>query len=886
MKVLETKVLKGPNYWSNYRHKLIVIKLDLETLEDFPTNKISGFSERIESLLPTLFNHRCSKDYEGGLFERIKEGTWMGHVIEHVALEIQTLAGMECGFGRTRSAGESGVYNVIFTYEIEEAGLYAAEAAVRIAEKLISGDVYNLESDIATLRRIKTRKAFGPSTQSIINEAKKRGIPYRGMENGSTILFGQGANQKIIRASMTSNTSAWGVETAGDKEETKLLLAKAYIPVPAGEVVTTEEGAISAAEETGYPVVIKPIDGNHGRGITTNINSAEQVINAFRIASTISREIIVERFIEGDDYRFLVINFKLVAVAKRTPAFVMGDGKRTIQQLIDQTNSNPLRGEGHEKVLTTIKIDKVTEVILQNKNYDLGSVLPIGEILYLKDTANISTGGTSTDVTDRVHPANVFMAERIAKLMNLDICGIDVVATDVSVPITNLNGGVVEVNACPGFRMHLSPSKGLARNVAEPVMDMLYPAGKISRIPIVAVTGTNGKTTTTRLTAHLAKVAGHQVGYITTDGIYIQDYAVHYGDCTGSQSAATVLSDPTVDFAVLECARGGILRSGLGFDHCDISIITNISEDHLGLKGIQTLEEMAQVKAVVAKSTFDHGYSILNADDDLVFGMAKDLDCNVALFSMDPANERIKKHCTEGGLAAIIEKGYLSICKGEWKIRVAKVDSIPLTFDGKAECMIKNILPSVLAAIIQNFKIEDIRTALQTFIPSPELTPGRMNLFKFRNFEFMIDYAHNTGGFEELKTFMKRTTATHKVGIITGVGDRRDEDIRNLGVLSGQMFDEVIIRHDKDMRGRPENEVTALLLEGIQATNKTAVIHVISDELEAIQYAIDHAREGSFIVLSTDTVHESIEYVKNKVSEEKKVFKELDALLFKNPYNE
>ncbi len=882
MKILETKIMKGPNFWSNYRHNLIVAKIDIGDMEEFPTNTIAGFSERIEKMLPSLFSHRCSKDYEGGFFERVKEGTWMGHVIEHIALEIQTMAGMECGFGRTRSTGEYGIYTVIFSYEIEEAGLYAAEAAVRITRKIISGTAYDINEDIEQLKRIKTRKGFGPSTQSIINEAKKRKIPYRSLENGSMVLFGQGVNQKMIRASMTSDTSNWGVEAAADKDETKKILAKAYIPVPVGEVVYDEQDLKNAAGNIGFPLVVKPIDGNHGRGITTSIQTDAQLLEAFQIAKTISKHVIVEKYIQGEDYRFLVVNYKLVATAKRTPAAIMGDGVSTIQQLVDQTNNDPKRGEGHEKVLTSIKMDGATQKILENKKLTPGSVLPIGEILYLKHTANISTGGTSTDVTDEVHPANVFMVERIARLMKLDICGIDMVAQDVRVPITNENGGVVEVNACPGFRMHLSPAKGLARNVAEPVMDMLYPDQNAARIPIVAVTGTNGKTTTTRLTAHLAKTAGYKVGYTTTEGIYIQDHMIHHGDCTGYQSAATILTDPTVNFAVLECARGGILRSGLGFDHCDISIVTNVSEDHLGLKGIKTLAEMAQVKSVVAKSTFDHGFSILNADDDLVFKMAEELDCNIALFSIHANNPRVREHCAKGGLSAIIEKGYLTICKGDWKIRVAKIESIPLTLEGRAECMIKNILPCVLAAIIQDFKIEDIRRALQTFIPSPELTPGRMNIFNFRNFKFMVDYAHNTGGFEELKTFMERTGAAYKTGIITGVGDRRDEDIRNLGMLSGEIFDEIIIRHDKDMRGRSEKEVTDLLVEGIHIKNPDMPILVISDETEAIQYTIDHARNGSFIVLSTDSIYESIDYIRNKVAEEKETFKELDHILSKH----
>jgi cyanophycin synthetase len=882
MKILETKIMKGPNYWSNYRHNLIILKLDIGILENYPTNKIKGFPERLEAMIPSLHSHRCSKDYEGGFFERVKEGTWIGHVIEHIALELQCLANMECGFGRTRTAHRDGVYNVVVAYQIEQAGLYAAEAAIKIAEKFINGEDYDITQDVNVLKDIKARYGLGPSTQSIIDEAKKRKIPFRRMEKGSLVMLGQGVNQKLIRASMTCNTSNFGVDLAGDKEDTKQLLAKAYIPVPQGEVIVTEEGLKESLEEIGFPVVIKPINGNHGRGITANITSQEQALSAFHTAKTISPEVIVEQYITGEDYRFLVINYKLVAVAKRTPALVTGDGKSTVSQLIEKTNADPRRGDGHEKVLTKIKVDAVTEAILSKKNLTLNSVIPSGEVLLLKDTANISTGGTSTDVTDIVPPATRFMAERIARLMRLDICGIDVMAKDIRRPIDGINGAVLEVNACPGFRMHLSPSKGLPRNVAAPVIDMLYPEGKPSRIPLIAITGTNGKTTTTRLTAHLAKTAGYKVGYITTDGIYIQDHLIHSGDCTGSQSAATVLTDPGVDFAVLECARGGILKSGLGFDHCDISIITNISDDHLGLKGINSLEEMARVKAVVAQSTFDEGYSILNADDDLVYEMRENLDCSIALFSMDVNNPRIRRHCQNGGLAAVIEKGYLTVCRGEWKIRVCKIESIPLTIEGKAECMIKNVLPAVLAAIIRNFDIDDIRRALQTFVPSPECTPGRMNIFKFRNFDFMIDYAHNTGGFMELKTFMSRIGASQKIGIITGVGDRRNEDIQNIGALSGEIFDEIIIRHDDDLRGRTKEEMTNLLVEGIHRANSNAVIHIVSDEIESIQFAMEHSKDGAFIVLCTDSVQKSIAYVKKQLAEEKETFKILDSILAQN----
>jgi cyanophycin synthetase len=863
MKNLDIKVMRGPNYWSNYRKKLIVLKLDIGELEKRPTNTIEGFEEGLKALIPTLYCHECSEGHEGGFFERVKEGTWMGHVIEHIALEIQTLAGMECGYGRTRTAHEEGIYHVVFSYEIEEAGIYAANAAIRIAEALIKGEVYDLENDLEELRYLKSKHSFGPSTGSIVKEAEKRNIPYKRLNEDSLVTFGYGNKQKKICATLTGNTSGMGIELAGDKNATKHLLAKACIPVPQGILIYDEEDLKEALDKISFPVVLKPVDGNHGRGITTNINDVEQAISAFNIAKTISRKVIVEKFLEGYDYRFLVVNYKLVAVALRTPAMVMGDGQSTISQLIDETNTDPNRGDGHEKVMTKIKIDDITNNILAGKNLSLDSVLPLGEILFLKDTANISTGGTSTDMTDLVHPYNVFIAERVARLLNLDICGIDVVAKDISIPLTKDIGGIVEVNACPGLRMHLNPSKGLPRNVAEPIMDMLFPKEETGRIPVIAVTGTNGKTTTTRLIAHIAKQAGHKVGYTTTEGIYIQDYAVEIGDCTGPMSAETVLLEPSIDLAVLECARGGILRSGLGFDHCDISIVTNVTEDHLGLKDIHNIEDLAKVKGVVARSTFDHGYSILNADDDLVFNMRHELDCNIALFSMNPDNERIKAHCENGGLAAVIEKGYLVICKGTWKTRIEKIKNIPLTLNGRAECMTKNLMPAVLAAVIQGFDTDVIKTALKTFISSPEQTPGRMNIFEFNDFTVMVDYAHNTDGFVQLKKFMDKTPASVKVALVSATGDRRDEDIINIGKICAQTFNEIIIKHDADLRGRSQQEITDLLIQGIDSQGNDIQVKVISSEKEAIDYALKFAEKNAFITILADKIFDVIDQVKS-----------------------
>ena len=870
MKILEIRAMRGPNYWSIRRHKLIVMKLDIEEFEDKPTNHIPGFPERLEKMFPTMYEHRCSEERPGGFFHRVKEGTWMGHVIEHIALEIQTLAGMDVGFGRTRGTGELGIYNVVFAYMEEKAGIYAAKAAVRICEAIAAGNDYDLQDDIQTMREIREDERLGPSTGSIVEEAQARNIPWIRLNRHSLVQLGFGVNQKRIQATVASTTSSIAVEIACDKEETKNILDAAGVPVPKGYIVYDEEDLEDAVRKVGYPIVLKPVSGNHGRGATINITNWEDAKEALVAAKRVSRGVICERFITGFDFRLLVINYKLVAAAKRTPAAVTGDGKQTIQQLIDEVNRDPRRGYGHEKVLTAIKVDEMTLNILKDKGLELSDVLPEGQILYLKSTANLSTGGTATDITDLVHPYNVFMAERIARVVGLDICGIDIMAPDLFTPIRDNGGAILEVNAAPGFRMHIAPTEGLPRNVAEPVIDMLFPPGTSSRIPIIAVTGTNGKTTTTRLMAHMVKTMGYKVGFTTTDGIYIQNRMLQAGDCTGPVSAEFVLKDPTVNFAVLETARGGILRAGLAFSFCDIAIVTNVAADHLGLKGINTVEEMARVKAVVPESVHVDGYSIINADDDLVYEMRKQLKCKIALFSLDENNPRVIRHCNEGGLATIVENGYVTICKGTWKIRVDKVVNIPLTFSGKAVFNIQNILPVVLAGFIRGFKIEDMRLALETFIPSPTQTPGRMNMFQFRNFQVMVDYAHNTAGFQAIAKFLEKIDATPKIGIIAGVGDRRDEDIINLGKIAAQMFDRIIVRQDRNLRGRSEQEIIDFMLEGIKSVDASKEVEVIPTESEAIDHAIATAPKGAFLVICSDVVPDALDQVMRYKEEEDK----------------
>ena len=864
MKIIDIKVLKGPNYWSIRRPKLIQMRLDLEEMESQPTNAIPGFRERLEKMFPSLYEHRCSVGTPGGFFSRVEEGTWMGHVIEHITLELQTLAGMDCGFGRTRGTGnKEGEYFVVFDYMEEDAGVYAAKAAVRIAQSLINNEAYPLEEDIQQLREIREDTRLGPSTGSIVDEAVKRGIPFIRLNKQSLVQLGYGVHQKRIRATIASTTSNIAVDIAGDKEETKILLEAAEIPVPRGTVVRTLEGVQAAIDKFGYPLVIKPIDGNHGKGNTTNITNWDQAQKAFEAAKLFNRSLIVERYITGYDFRALVINYKFICAALRTPASVVGDGTHTIQWLVDETNKDPRRGYGHEKVLTQIKVDDFTWKMLNDAGYTLETIPAKGERVLLKPTANLSTGGTSTDVTDEVHPANIFMFERIARIIGLDICGIDIMTSDLRTPVTENGGAILEVNAAPGFRMHIDPAEGLPRNVAEPVVDMLFPRGSAGTVPIIAITGTNGKTTTTRLAAHIAKQAGKKVGYTTSDGVYIQNQLMMKGDCTGPISAQFVLKDPTVDFAVLECARGGILKSGLAFQNCDVAIVTNVAADHIGLGGINSVEQMAKVKSVVPETVFPHGFAILNADDDLVYKMQEGLACKVALFSMDENNPRIKSHCNEGGMAAVYENGYVSILKGNWKIRVMHVKDIPLTFEGKAIHNINNCLPAILATYLyRDISIEDIRAALISFVPSSTLTPGRLNFFHFKDFTFLADFAHNPHGLNLLGDFVSKLGYPYNVGVISGTGDRRDEDIRELGSISARFFDEIIIRCDKNLRGRTAEDIIGLLLEGIKSVNPDIPTITIANENEALEYIYANPKKGALYTIMCDVVAGALDKIR------------------------
>ena len=866
MQILEIRTLRGPNYWSGYWKKLIVMRLDIGDYEDKPTDRLEGFTERMMDLMPSLIAHGCSYKEEGGFRRRVEEGTWAGHVIEHIALELQTLAGMDTGYGRTRETSERGIYNVVFSYMEEEVGRYAGRAGVQlfmdIAEVKDPNEIRRtIDGHVQKMREIREDVRFGPSTGSLVEEAEGRDIPFIRLNDQSLVQLGYGVHQKRIQATTTANTNMIAVDIAANKHATKKLLGDMGVPVPKGFKIRETDELDRTLESVGYPAVIKPLDGNHGRGATVGIKNLDAARTAFEKAKEYSRWVIVEQQLQGSDFRALVVNNRLIAVAERIPARVIGNGKKTIQQLIDETNADPRRGYGHEKVLTAIEIDGQTMRCIRSAGYELESVLSKNEVLYLKTTANISTGGTAIDRTDEVHPHNAFLFERIARIIGLDVAGIDVIAPNVSEKLSENGGGIIEVNAAPGFRMHLAPSEGIGRNVAEHVIDMLYPPGAPSRIPIISITGTNGKTTVTRLIAHVLRGSGLTVGFTTTDGTYIQNQQIVQGDNTGPVSAQLVLKDPTVQVAVLETARGGIIRAGLGFDNCDIGIVTNIAADHLGLKDVNTLEDLARVKSVVPRAVSHRGYAVLNAEDPLVYKMRELVDGHCVYFSMDENHPNIKRQADKGRISCVLENGYVTILKGKWKVRIEKVANIPLTYGGRAEFMIQNVLAATLGCFVHGVSLEDLRVGLTTFNAGTAQTPGRLNFVEIGDATVLMDYAHNPAGIRGLANFIGKLPNKYRTVVLNGTGDRRDDDIREFAKIAADNFDRVVLRAGHYLRGRSEEEMYKLLQEGIAQSENKPQVRIIPDSRTAIHHAIKHARKGELVVTLADLVPKDIGYV-------------------------
>nr|WP_299246075.1 cyanophycin synthetase [uncultured Halomonas sp.] len=863
MNILEHRALRGPNYYSRYR--AIYMRLDIGELEERPSDTVPGIVERISGLLPTLQEHRCSVGHPGGFLERLGRGTWAGHIVEHVAIELQNLIGFSVGYGKTVDSYERGIYNVVYRYRDEACGLAAGVEAVSFVEALFSGDDIDMAAIIARLKEVRDAHMLGPSTAAIIAAAERRGISWARLnENSSYIQLGQGHRQQRIQATVTGRTDLISHSIAGDKDWTKQVLGDAGVPVPHGFVCTSFEEALEAVESIGYPVAVKPLEGNHGRGVSTDIQNDSELEEAFVIASRRNPEVIVEQFIRGEDHRLLVIDGKLVAAARRRPAHVVGDGSATLQALVERENQDPRRGVGHENLLTQIDVDEQSLRLLGQQNLTLQSVIPKDMIVFLKPTANLSTGGTATDVTDDVHPEVRYIAERISRLIGLDIIGIDLLAESLSRPLEEQSAAVVEVNAGPGFRMHLSPTHGKERDVGQPVIDMLFPVSDdTGRIPIVAVTGTNGKTTTVRLLSHILRQAGRNVGMACTGTIEIDNHVVLRGDYSGPQAATIVLREPTVEYAVLEVARGGVMRRGLGFDECDVGVLLNIASDHLGEHDIHTLDELARCKRVVIDAVHSGGTAVLNADDPRVFDSQEWARGNVVFFTLDPESPPVQQHVEKHGVAFTVQNDRIVLRQGQVEAEVISVVDVPITFEGLARFNVANALAASAAAYALGLSIGDIQMGLRTFHPTPGQNPGRTNLIEVGGLKVLIDYGHNVPALEALGELVSGIPAHRRIGVASAPGNRRDEDLFDLGVHLARMHDVVFIC-ETDPRGRAIGEAAGLLRDGAESVSGACRTEIIMQEEQAVIRALDEADEGDLLVLLIDGVDDAIERLKGR----------------------
>ncbi|MBI5608245.1 MAG: cyanophycin synthetase [Deltaproteobacteria bacterium] len=878
MKVLETRVYQGPNLYAHFR--CMRLTLQLGVLEDWPSAKIPGFVDRLLATLPSLEEHTCSPGVRGGFIARMRQdgvGTWMGHVLEHVVIELQNLCGAKVTYGKTRGTGKHGEYHVVFEYEDARAGQAAVELALQLLHHLVGPELlpdvhrepdFDFNRELTSLIREVQRRALGPSTLSLVHAAEARDIPWLRLNDYSLVQFGYGKYQRRIQATVTSETRHIAVELASDKQETNKILGDLGLPVPKQEMVYSKEECARAVRRVGYPLVVKPLNANHGRGVSVNLTSMDQVEIAFEKAKEHSRAVLVESFITGEDHRMLVVNGELVAVAKRVPGHVIGDGEHTVEQLVEITNRDPRRGVGHEKVLTRLELDHQGLRLMEAAGYAKDSVLPAGKILYLRSTGNLSTGGTAIDLTDQVHPDNAEMAVRVAQAIGLDVIGVDFLTPDITHSYREVGGGICEVNAAPGFRMHVAPSEGKPREVASKVIDMLFAPGAPTRIPIAAITGTNGKTTTTRMLGHIFKLKGEIVGMTTTDGVYIDGRRTVEGDMTGPQSAQMVLRDPSVSVAVLETARGGLLRSGLGYRAPDVACCLNVAEDHLGLGGIDTLEQLAYVKRIPIEVARDA--VVLNADDPLCLAMADHSEAkHIWYVTTNPRNALVREHIRSGGKAVALEDGVngqmIAIYDRGAHIPLLWTHLIPATLEGKAIHNVQNAMFAAAMAAAMGVKFDDIRHGLRTFDTTYFQAPGRMNIFDGLGFRVILDYGHNAAAVEAMCVLADRLVQGGQLGpegkrvvVLSAPGDRRNEDIYALAKIAAPHFDQFIVRRDDNPRGRDLDEVPRLLRDGlIQAGIDPEKITQVQGEVEAIQLALDMCQPGDLLLAFCDKVSRS-----------------------------
>lgn len=863
LQVSRIRALRGPNYWR--LAPVIACDVRLGNLEQLSSAEIPGFNDRLLAALPSLHEHPCTRGGPGGFIDRLQEGTHIPHILEHVALELQTLAGNDVSFGRVVPSGDEGVWWLIVAYEEEEVGLRAMQDAVEMVRCCISGAPIEAHRIVSDLQELYEDVRLGPSTAAIVEEARRRGIPVRRLNAHSLVQLGLGKNLRRIQSTVTDYTSSIAVEIAQDKDDTKRVLGNIGLPVPQGDVARSIDDAVQIAEDIGYPVILKPLDASHGRGISGRLADETLLRANWDRAAEYGRRIVVEQFAEGRDHRVLVVNGRVAAAAERVPAHVIGNGRTNIRDLIIVANKDPRRGFGHRKILTHLPSDSITIDYIAQAGRDLDTIPLDGERVNLRSTANLSTGGTSIDRTDEMHPDNVTACEMAAGAIGLDIAGIDVLTHDISIPFRENNAVIIEVNAGPGIRMHTHPTEGQARNVGAPIVDMLYPPGSRPTIPLIAVTGTNGKTTTVRLIAHLFRLGEKVVGFTTTDGTYLQNRLVMEGDMTGPFSANIILSNPTVDIAVLETARGGILRAGLGFEEADVGVVLNVTADHLGLRGIHTVEQLADVKSVVPAIVKREGHAVLNADDPLVYAMRDRSPGDIVLFSVKPEgeSEEFEAHLSRNGIGARIENDTFVIRRGRLKIPIAPVRDVPLMLGGAARFQRENILAAIATAYVQGMRYDDIRAGLLSFFPSPSLTPGRLNLMRVGKGRVLVDYAHNAAAIAGLMDFVRSLDANKRIGVITAPGDRRDEDLRNVGRLS-KGLDFVIVKEGAYRRGREPGDTALYIKQGLDEVGiRDSSVEVIFDETEAVQRAMERMEDNDLVIVLADDVASVLSYVRD-----------------------
>ncbi|MFN6400051.1 MAG: cyanophycin synthetase [Planctomycetota bacterium] len=874
MKILKVNKLRGPNIWANY--PVLEAWVDLEEMKDTSSEMIPGFNERLMGWLPTMVEHRCSIGERGGFFVRLRRGTYMAHILEHVTLELQSLSGTPVGFGRARETNTDGIYKVAIAYKEEKLALACLDKAFELIQAAIHDTPLDVNAVVSELKEYAYDVCLGPSTRSIVDAAKAKNIPWRRLNEGSLVQLGYGVHQRRICTAETDSTSAIAESIAQDKELTRTLLRSIGIPTPEGRSVESAEDAWEAAEDIGLPVVVKPQYGNHGRGVATNLQTRQQVVAAYEAARQEGRSIIVERHAPGDDYRMLVVGGKLVAAARREPAHVIGDGQSTVQKLIDKVNEDPRRSDGHSTSLSLIKIDPVALGVLMDQGMTPDTIPPVGKKVLIRRNANLSTGGTAADVTDQVHPDVARHAVEAARIIGLDIAGVDMVVQDISQPLQGQRGVIVEVNAGPGLRMHIEPSSGSPRPVGESIIEMMYPGQTNGRIPVISITGVNGKTTTTRLTAHIVASTGKKVGMTCTDGIYVGGRRIDSGDCSGPQSARSVLMNPFVEAAVLETARGGILREGLGFDFCDVGIVTNIGEgDHLGLSDIETIEQLAKVKRCIIEAVHKNGFGVLKANDPLTAEMAEKCKGRVIFFAIDENDPVLSDHRLKGQRVVFVRNGMIVIAEGAEETALTTLDKIPLTHQGRILFQVENVLASVAACWGAGLSIAQIVIGLESFSAHMDKVPGRFNLLDVHGATVVADYGHNSSSLLAIIEALGQFPHGHRTVVYSAAGDRRDVDMIRQGEILADHFDRIILYEDQYLRGRKPGEISSIFKRGMDSGKRVKEVYDFIGWEKAVEHALNLIQAGDLMLLQADTIDETVQYLQ-RAMEHNQLGREID----------